>query len=108
MQIGQKTLPPLFYRGTVAPLTDHGRRQIDRFRSAGVHVYSAYYHLASCWPAPGKYDFGQLDEIVRAYLSVDPEASLILILHLVPPSWWIDSHPNELVRYSVRVADNGK
>ena len=100
LQIGAKSVPPLCYRGEVDPLTDHGRRQIERFRGAGVHVYSAYYHLGSCWPEPGKYDFGQLDEIVRAYLSADPEASLIVFLRLVPPPWWIDSHPDDMVRYA--------
>lgn len=100
LRIGERSVPPLFYRGTVDPLTDHGRRQIERFRGAGVHLYTAYYPLAGCCPGPGKYDFGQLDEIVRAYLSADPEASLIFILRLVPPSWWIDSHPDDMVRYA--------
>ena len=100
LQIGKRAVPPLFYRGTVDPLTEHGRRQIERFRDAGVHVYSAYYHLAGCRPEPDKYDFEQLDEIVRGYLSADPQAMLILVLRLIPPSWWIDAHSEEMVRYA--------
>jgi len=92
--------PALIYRGTVDPLTAHGRRQISLFRDAGVHVYCAYWELAQCWPRPGAYDFEALDDCLRAYLSVDPEAYLVLILRLVPPPWWMDTHPEEMVRYA--------
>ncbi|NOY79640.1 MAG: hypothetical protein GXP31_01415 [Kiritimatiellaeota bacterium] len=91
---------PLIYRGTVDPLSSHGRRQIALFRDAGVHVYTAYLPLASCWTGPGKYRFDALDDRVRGYLSVDPAAHIILILRLVPPRWWMDAHPKELVRYA--------
>jgi hypothetical protein len=53
------------------------------------------------WRAPGEYEFSQLDDTVRAYLSADPEAYLILILRLVPPDWWMDAHEDELVRYAM-------
>ncbi|MCX7598797.1 MAG: beta-galactosidase, partial [Armatimonadetes bacterium] len=92
--------PALIYRGTVDPLTQHGRRQIALFRDAGVHVYCGYWELAQCWPLPGEYRFDDLDNFIRGYLSVDPEAYLILILHLVPPLWWMDAHAEEMVHYA--------
>ncbi len=98
--INGKSRPPLIYRGTVDPLSSHGRRQIALFRDAGVHVYTAYLPLATCWTGPGKYRFDALDDRVRGYLSVDPAAYIILILRLVPPRWWMDAHPDELVRYA--------
>lgn len=92
--------PALIYRGTVDPMAAHGRRQIALFRDAGVHVYCGYWQLAQCWPAPDKVDFEKLDDYVRAYLSADPHAYLMLILHLVPPEWWAKAHPDEMVRYA--------
>lgn len=91
--------PALIYRGTVDPLSTHGRRQIALFRDAGIHVYAAYLTLADAWSdAPDR--FTRLDDTVRAYLSVDPDAMLILLLSLVPPNDWMDRHPDELVRYA--------
>lgn len=91
--------PALVYRGTVDPMTDHGRRQIGLFRDAGVHVYAAYLALDKAWE-DGPERFTRLDDTVRAYLSADPEAYLILLLRLVPPGEWMDRHPDELVRYA--------
>lgn len=100
LTISGEPRPPFIYRGTVDPLSEHGRRQIGLFRDAGVHVYCAYLPLSACWISPDRYEFGVLDDIVRAYLSADPEGYLILILRLVPPTWWMDAHEEELVRYA--------
>jgi hypothetical protein len=92
--------PALVYRGTVDPLSTHGRRQIGLFRDAGIHVYAAYLTLADAWnDTPDR--FARLDDTVRAYLSVDPDAMVILLLSLVPPNDWMDQHPDELVRYAM-------
>ena len=98
--INGEARPALIYRGTVDPMTEHGRRQIALFRDAGVHVYTAYHPLGASWRGPDTYEFEMLDDIVRAYLSADPDAFLILILRLVPPRWWMDAHPDELVQYA--------
>ena len=100
LDINDRIQPALLYRGTVDPMSRHGRRQIALFRDAKIHVYTAYLPLASCWSSPGVYNFALLDERVRGYLSVDPDAHLVLILRLVPPSWWQAAHPDELVGYA--------
>jgi len=92
--------PPFIYRGTVDPMSSHGRRQIGLFRDAGVHVYTAYLPLEPMWPSPDRVDFTVLDEVIRGYLSADNDARIVLILRLVPPRWWMDAHPDELVRYA--------
>ncbi len=100
LEIDGRREPAMIYRGTVDSMTVHGRRQIALFRDAGIHNYTAYMPLAICWPGPDEYDFTLLDQRVRGYLSVDPDAHLILILRLVPPPWWQDKHPEEQVRYA--------
>lgn len=100
LRINGDARPALMYRGTIDPLTDHGRRQIGLFRDAGVRVHSAYYNLAQGWPAPDEYDFSRLDDIIRGYLATDPDAYIHLILRLTMPNWWMDAHPDEMVRYA--------
>ena len=100
LQLNEQAIPPLIYRGTVDPLTAHGRRQLALFRDAGCHVYCAYYPLGACMGKDAPPDFSRLDSIVKAYLSVDPEARVILILRLVPASWWMDEHPDDMVGYA--------
>lgn len=100
LRINGQARPALMYRGSIDPLTDHGRRQIGIFRDAGVRTYSAYYNLAQAWTAPDEHDFSRLDEIIRGYLSADPEAYIHLILRLTMPNWWMDAHPEEMVRYA--------
>ncbi len=92
--------PALIYRGVVDPLTDHGRRQIELFRDAGVHLYCAYWPLSEVWKSDGELSFDYLDEALRAYLSADPQARVMLMMRLVPPTWWMDGHPGELVEYA--------
>jgi hypothetical protein len=84
----------------VDPFTDHGRRQIALFRDAGVHVYAADVPFADFWQSTDGPSLAAVDDRIRAYLSVDPQAHLILLATLVPPSTRIDTHPDELVRYA--------
>lgn len=98
--IGDDPRPVVMYRGTVDPFSPFGRRQIANFRDAGVHAFVPYVAADALWKGPGEYDFGVADRIIRAYLSVDPEAHLILMVRLVPPAWWMAQHEDELVRYA--------
>ncbi|MCK5802214.1 MAG: beta-galactosidase [Lentisphaeria bacterium] len=91
--------PVVFYRGILDPLREHGRRQIANFRDADVHMFCVYARLRKCWPAPDEYDFSSVDEQIRAYLAIDPNAWIVLLVRIIPPNWWMDSHPDELVGY---------
>ena len=92
--------PLVMYRATLDPISDYGRHLIATFRDAGVHGYAPYVALDKCWTGPGKYNWRQMDEQVRAYLSVDKDAYLDILVRLVPPSWWFEAHPEEMVRYA--------
>ena len=84
--------------GHVDPISDYGRHLIGDFRDAGIHGYAPYVALDKCWTGPGQYNWRTIDEQVRAYLSVDPDAYLDILVRLVPPSWWFEAHPEEMVR----------
>lgn len=96
--------PPVWYRGTVDLADEFGRRQITNFRDAGVHLYTYHARLDKTWLGPGQYDFRQWDTAVRQLLALDPEGYILLQPSLVPPDWWLDAHPEELVRYATSEA----
>ncbi|MDW8344096.1 MAG: hypothetical protein RMM51_06355 [Verrucomicrobiae bacterium] len=51
------------------------------------------------WLGPRRYDWGRVDERIRATLRVAPQAAVILYAELNPPDWWMESHETELVWY---------
>lgn len=106
--IGGQPRPALLYRPVLDPLSEYGRSQIALFRDAGCHVYAVGYDLADAWRDPEKLDFGRLDDVVRAYLSVDPQAQLVLIVSLNPPPWWLAAYPEELTGYATGPADTNE
>lgn len=98
--INNQPRPLVMYRGTVDPFSEKGRRIIAEFRDAGIHGFAPYIALDKCWTGPGRYNWRLIDEQVRAYLAVDPEAYLDILVRLVPPSWWFEAHPEEMVHYA--------
>ncbi|NPV48815.1 MAG: hypothetical protein HPY69_17890 [Armatimonadetes bacterium] len=102
--INGRPRPPVWYRGTVDLADEFGRRQITNFRDAGVHLYTYYARMDKTWLGPGQYDFSQWDTAVRQMLALDPEGYILLQPSLVPPDWWLDAHPEELVRYATSEA----
>ena len=92
--------PAIWYRGSVDPFDEFGRRQIGNFRDRGIHCYLPYVRLDKCWLGPSQYDFSELDDLLRAYLSVDPGAHMLVQVRLIPPEWWMKEHPNEWVAYA--------
>jgi len=98
--IDGKPRPAVFYRATIDPFSEHGRRQINLFAAAGVHLFAPYFRADKCWNGPDDYDFSTVDTGLRAYLSADPDAYLLPIIRLIPPPWWMDAHPTEWVHYA--------
>jgi len=99
--INGEARPLVCYRGIVDLFTEHGRRQVANFRDAGVHLFVPNVRIDKLWTGPGQYDFSALDEQVRMYAKIDPEAYVIMMVRLVQPGWWTQEHPDELVGYGV-------
>lgn len=100
--------PVVMYRGTVDPTLVFGRQQITNFSDAGIHLECLYTTLQGCWNGPGDYDFSQMDSLIRAFLSADPDAYLLLQIRVIPPEWWMQAHPGEWVAYGTSDALDGK
>ncbi len=97
---GQKR-PAIAYRGAIDPLSDQGRRQIKNFAAAGIHLFVVDAYFDQMWRGPNQYDFVAVDEALRAFLSADPDAYLIVMTNVRPPDWWMTAHPTEYVHYAI-------
>lgn len=76
-------------------------RNLAGFRDAGLHLYVMGQQLELLWQGPGNYDFERIDAMMRQLLATDPDAKLIFpICAAVPPRWWLNAHPEELVQYA--------
>ncbi len=70
------------------------------FGTIGCHLLQPRYDLNDVWLGPGKYDFSGWDLHLARLLYGDPKASFLIMVYLAPPKWWMDQHPQELVRYA--------
>ncbi|MFZ4261095.1 hypothetical protein ACFRAE_03575 [Sphingobacterium sp. HJSM2_6] len=74
----------------------------------GLHIYNIPAYLgdrginstsgikpfrAAIWQKKGPHDFSSITTDFEAILSVDPNAKVILRLHLDPPTWWEEQNP---------------
>lgn len=75
------------------------------FTEAGVDLYTFVATPTeagtprdrTCWTAPGKYDYSQLDERVDLVLKANPHAYFFPRLFLHAPRWWSEAHPDDVV-----------
>lgn len=82
-------------------------RYFRQFGRAGVRLFSfsstpseAEYRLAPPTSiAPGKFDYGNLDERARMVLDPTPDAYFFPRIYLFSPAWWDKQHPDDLVTY---------
>lgn len=74
---------------TAAPLM---KSEISLAKKAGVHLFSTEMNMP--WPKPGeKADFSNVDAMMDAMISVDPQILVLPRFYPMPPQWWLDSHP---------------
>lgn len=100
--IGGRMFEPTFYN-TSQSWRDTNRklrRQTAYFRDADVHLYGLGINTPDAWKADGSVDFSAAEQAMKSALSIDPEARFFFSINTVlPPRWWVDRHPDELVGY---------
>lgn len=100
--------PPLAYMSYLGET-----RYYREMAEAGIHLHCFPAYLgdrgintnsgigpfrAPLWVADGRYDFSPIEEDFTALLRADPEARAILRIHLDPPLWWEQAHPEACTR----------
>ena len=99
---GKKTAPLIYALSDVPisnPLTAQAQKNIAQFAAQGIHLISTDANLAKGWrkAIPYRPDFLLGD--LTAIIETDPEAAVLLRLHMNPPYWWMRDNPDEMCVY---------
>ena len=105
--------PPILYGLSdfpgAAANTAYAQKNIAQFAARGIHLFQADSGLHLGWHKASGFEWEPIQEEIAAVLSADPEAKVILRLHLNPPYWWLRDHPEEQVLYDgVPGVDDGE
>jgi len=97
--INGKPVFPMVYSEVPEPSARHTRQ----FGQAGIHLYELIGMSGGDagdlgWVAPGKFDYRGLDRRALTILSADPQAYFFPRVYVEPPSWWVDQHPDDIIR----------
>ena len=99
---GKKTAPLIYALSDVpasGPLTAQAQKNIAQFAEQGIHIFSADVNLAQGWHRTVPYRPEFLLGDLTAILETDPQAAVILRLHVNPPYWWMRDNPDEMCIY---------
>ena len=72
------------------------------FRESGITMFNPLVGTHGVWLAPGRYDWDGVDHYLGLLLDGCADAYLLPRLHLNPPRWWKELHPDELIGYAVQ------
>jgi hypothetical protein len=67
------------------------------YRDSGINMFTPILGLNAAWIGPGKYDWSAFDLFFARMLAIHPAAFFLPRLHLNPPAWWKEQHPDEIV-----------
>ena len=99
---GKKTVPLWFALSDIPgarPWTEYGQKNIRQFAECGVHIVCVDTDLQSGWKEDGSYDAEKPLEEIRHVVKANPDARIIIRLHLNAPYWWMHQNPEELIGY---------
>ncbi len=79
--------------------TVQAQRNIRNFAQQGVHLVQVDSNLLLGWHRITPFEGDALKAEIAGALDANPNAGVILRLHMNPPYWWMRDNPDELVIY---------
>lgn len=76
---------------------------IKSFKESGIKFFHPLIGLEDGWLGPNHYDWSKIDQYYARLLELVPDALFLPRLHLYAPLWWMETHPEELVRCGLDV-----
>lgn len=99
---GKKTAP-VFYALSDIPgsksNTYYAYKNIKSFGELGIDLVSVDAELRCGWHKSSPYEWDSIVEEIDAARRANPEAKVLIRLHLNPPYWWMRDNPDEQVLY---------
>ena len=104
----QPTAPVLYalsdFPGAAAN-TAYAQHNIAAFAQAGVQLVAADIGLHVGWRKTTGFDPDALICELSSVLDANPDAKILLRLHLNPPYWWMRDNPEECIIYRTEEGD---
>lgn len=108
---GKKTVPLWFALSDIPgarPWTDYAQKNIAQFAQSGINVVCVDTDLQSGWKENGEYDAEKPLKEVGYVVRANPNAKIVIRLHINAPYWWMRKNPDELIGYyGVAPTDSG-
>jgi hypothetical protein len=75
------------------------QHNIEQFCKARVKIFYFNLFFDQMWKKDGSFDITIAQKQIRGVLDVCPDASVFIRLHMHTPAWWLDTNPDEAVKY---------
>ena len=109
LYIDDRPIAPIIYGLSdfpgAAANTHYAYRNIQNFAKCGIHLVEADSALHLGWHKIEPYDAEAVSSELEAVLDANPDAKIILRLHLNPPYWWLRDNPEECTVYRTPEGD---
>jgi len=103
IMIGSRPYEPTLYLGAYSWAFDNPafREKIEAFRRSGIHLYGIGIDMQRIWKPDNSLDLGAVDDLLLNALALDPKGYYLFCFYAsVAPSWWNNSHPDDLIDYA--------
>ncbi len=97
---GVKTAPVLYALSDIPASrsnTAQAQRNIANFAAAGVNLVQVDTKLGLGWHKSTSAEFDGIQAEIAGALDANPDAGIMIRLHMNPPYWWIRDNPDECV-----------
>lgn len=110
---GKKTVPVIFHLSDfpgAAANTHYAYRNIRNFAEQGVNLVGVDTELRLGWHKRSRFEWEPLQAEITSALAANPNAKVLIRLHVNPPYWWLRDNPDETVIYDEDTpgVDNGE
>ena len=101
--------PPIMFALSDFPAaasnTHYAFKNIQNFKHQGINIVSADAELHIGWHKVSPFDCEAIRAEIESVLDANPDASVLLRLHLNPPYWWLRDNPDECIVYRTEDGD---
>ncbi len=109
LEIDGRVVPPVLYGLSDIPgsnsNTAQAQRNIARFHEAGIDLVNVDTGLHLGWHKATPFEPDAILSEIGSVLEANPEARVLVRLHMNPPYWWLRDHPEECVIYRTKTGD---
>ena len=113
LYVNGEVVAPVIYGLSDIPASDsdtpQAQKNIRNFGCAGINLVQVDTEIRQGWKENGDFDILPIAYEVKGAVDANPDAAVIIRLHMNPPYWWIMQNPDEwVVYYGFDTEDNGE